>query len=93
MTIRYRGNPLTTVQFDDLDAVAQGFAGVGYQIQGIRNNVVRGDHLDLHQIADQPTVAYQLVRSCHGEASRTIAEHTDGLPDASSTTEKSPPEL
>jgi signal transduction histidine kinase len=55
------------------DTMAQGFAGVGYQIQGIRNSVVRGDRLDLHQIADQLTVAYQLVRSCHGEASRTIA--------------------
>jgi signal transduction histidine kinase len=55
------------------DTMAQGFAGVGYQIQGIRNSVVRGEHLDLHQIADQLTVAYQLVRSCHGEASRTIA--------------------
>jgi len=55
------------------DTMAQSFAGVGYQIQGIRSSVVRGDHLDLHQIADQLTVAYQLVRSCHGEASRTIA--------------------
>ena len=55
------------------DTMAQGFAGVGYQIQGIRNSVIRGAPLDLQQIAEQLTVAYQLVRSCHGEASRTIA--------------------
>ncbi len=55
------------------DTMAQSFAGIGYQIQGIRSSVVRGDHLDLHQIADQLSVAYQLVRSCHSEASRTIA--------------------
>jgi signal transduction histidine kinase len=55
------------------DTMVQSFAGVGYQIQGIRRSVVRGDNPDLHQIADQLAVAYQLVRSCHREASRTIA--------------------
>jgi signal transduction histidine kinase len=55
------------------DTMAQGFAGVGYQIQGIRSSIVRGDHLDSRHIADQLSVAYQLVRSCHEEASRTIA--------------------
>jgi signal transduction histidine kinase len=55
------------------DTMAQGFAGVGYQIQGIRSSIVRGDRLDARHIADQLSVAYQLVRSCHEEASRTIA--------------------
>lgn len=55
------------------DTMAQGFAGIGYQIQGIRSSMVRGDRLDAHHIADQLSVAYQLVRSCHQEASRTIA--------------------
>jgi signal transduction histidine kinase len=55
------------------DTMAQGFAGVGYQIQGIRSSIVRSDRLDAHHIADQLSVAYQLVRSCHEEASRTIA--------------------
>jgi signal transduction histidine kinase len=55
------------------DTMAQSFAGVGYQIQGIRRSVLRGDHLDQEQIADQLSNAYQLVRSCHNEASRTVS--------------------
>jgi signal transduction histidine kinase len=55
------------------DTMAQSFAGIGYQIQGIRHSLVRGDHVDSHHIADQLSVAYQLVRRCHEEASRTIA--------------------
>jgi signal transduction histidine kinase len=55
------------------DTMAQSFAGVGYQIQGIRSGVLRGDRQDYRLIADQLSVAYQLVRRCHEEASRTIA--------------------
>ncbi|WP_263380927.1 family 16 glycoside hydrolase [Granulicella paludicola] len=55
------------------DTMAQSFAGVGYQIQGIRSSVVRGDQLDRQHIADQLAVAYQLIRRCHQEASGTIA--------------------
>ena len=55
------------------DTMAQGFAGIGYQIQGIRTSIVRAHTLDARSIADQLNVAYQLVRSCHEEASRTIA--------------------
>ena len=55
------------------DTMAQGFAGVGYQIQGIRKSIMRGERLDSRLIADQLSVAYQLVRSCHEEAGRTIA--------------------
>lgn len=55
------------------DTMAQSFAGIGYQIQGIRTGVVRAESLDARNIADQLNVAYQLVRSCHEEASRTIA--------------------
>ena len=55
------------------DTMAQGFAGIGYQIQGIRTSIVRGESLDSVSITDQLNVAYQLVRSCHEEASRTIA--------------------
>lgn len=55
------------------DTMAQGFAGIGYQIQGIRTSIVRAETLDARSIADQLNVAYQLVRSCHEEASRTIA--------------------
>jgi signal transduction histidine kinase len=55
------------------DTMAQSFAGVGYQIQGIRRSVLRGDHLDQSRIANQLSDAYQLVRSCHKEASRTVS--------------------
>jgi signal transduction histidine kinase len=54
------------------DTMAQGFAGIGYQIQGIRTGIVRAKTLDAHMIVDQLNVTYQLVRSCHQEASRTI---------------------
>lgn len=55
------------------DTMAQSFAGVGYQIQGIRNSVLRGEGMNSGHIADQLSVTYQLVRRCHEEASRTIA--------------------
>jgi signal transduction histidine kinase len=55
------------------DTMAQGFAGIGYQIQGIRTGIVRAKTLDARNIVDQLNVAYQLVRSCHQEASRTIS--------------------
>lgn len=55
------------------DTMAQSFAGIGYQIQGIRRSVMRYDRPDSRQIADQLSIAYQLVRKCHEQASRTIA--------------------
>lgn len=55
------------------DTMAQGFAGIGYEIQGIRTSIVRAETLDAHNIAERLNGAYQLVRSCHEEASRTIA--------------------
>lgn len=55
------------------DTMAQGFAGVGYQIQGINKIVTGGDTIDRNLVTEQLRVAYQLVRRCHEEASRTIA--------------------
>jgi signal transduction histidine kinase len=55
------------------DTMAQSFAGVGYQIQGIRSSIVHGTHNGPHEVADKLDVAYQLVRRCHEEASRTVA--------------------
>ena len=55
------------------DTMAQGFAGIGYQIQGIRTAIVRGESPDSLSVAEQLNVAYQLVRTCHEEASRTIS--------------------
>jgi signal transduction histidine kinase len=54
------------------DTMAQSFAGVGYQIQGIRRSVIRDGLRDSRLVADQLSDAYQLVRKCHEEASRTI---------------------
>jgi signal transduction histidine kinase len=68
------------VAHDIHDTMAQGFAGVGYQIQGIRSSIVRGEHLDSRHIAEQLSIAYQLVRSCHEEASRTIAMLSSASP-------------
>ena len=55
------------------DTMAQSFAGIGYQIQGIRRSVLRLDHLDQVRVADQLSDAYQLVRSCHKEATRAVS--------------------
>jgi signal transduction histidine kinase len=55
------------------DTMAQSFAGIGYQIQGIRSGILRGENRDSRFFADQLSVTYQLVRRCHEEASRTIS--------------------
>lgn len=55
------------------DTMAQSFAGIGYQIQGIRHSIVSGKDVSSREIASELGVAYQLVRKCHEEASRTIA--------------------
>ena len=55
------------------DTMAQSFAGIGYQIQGIRSSVLRPGQIDTAHIAEQLDTAYLLVRNCHMEASRTIA--------------------
>lgn len=63
------------------DTMAQSFAGVGYQIQGIRSGVQRRDQPEFRRIASQLDVAYQLVRKSHEEASRTIAMLNAATPD------------
>jgi signal transduction histidine kinase len=55
------------------DTMAQSFAGLGYQIQGIRSGILRGEVRESHFIADQLSATYQLVRRCHEEASRTVS--------------------
>jgi len=82
---RWKGETITRererLAHDIHDTMAQGFAGVGYQIQGIRKSIMRGERLDSRLIADQLSVAYQLVRNCHEEASRTIAMLGSASPD------------
>lgn len=55
------------------DTMAQSFAGIGYQIQGIRSGILRGENSDFRFIADQLGTTYQLIRRCHEEASQTIS--------------------
>jgi len=55
------------------DTMAQSFAGIGYQIQGIRHRLTSAEGPAVEEITAQLNVAYQLVRKCHEEASRTIA--------------------
>lgn len=62
------------------DTMAQGFAGIGYQIQGIRKTVAHSDQVDTGHVSDQLTMAYQLVRRCHEEASRTIVMLSSASP-------------
>lgn len=62
------------------DTMAQGFAGIGYQIQGIRKTVMHSPRVDVSHISDQLGLAYQAVRSCHQEASRTIAMLSSASP-------------
>ena len=55
------------------DTMAQSFAGIGYQIQGIRNSVQKIEQRETGAIVEQLDTAYLLVRNCHIEASRTIS--------------------
>lgn len=55
------------------DTMAQGFAGLGYQLQGMRRTIKHHDAPESKRLSEQLTTAYQLVRRCHEEASRTIS--------------------
>ena len=55
------------------DTMAQSFAGVGYQIQGIRSGLKRRENTDVPLAIAQLDLAYQTVRKLHEEASQIIA--------------------
>ena len=63
------------------DTMAQSFAGIGFHLQGIRSSVVRGERGNSAHVAEQLGVAYQLVRKCHEDASRTISVLSSSMPD------------
>lgn len=65
------------------DTMAQGFAGIGYQIQGIHKTVAASAEIDRSHVTEQLRLAYQLVRRCHEEASRTIAMLAPAMPPTS----------
>jgi signal transduction histidine kinase len=51
------------------DTLAQSFAGIGFQLQAIRNNVPRG----AESLERQVDMAISMARTSHGEARRSIA--------------------
>lgn len=54
------------------DTMAQSFAGIGYQIQGLRTSIIRNESVSRKEIAEQLASASELVSRCHAEASHTI---------------------
>lgn len=63
------------------DTMAQGFAGIGYQIQGIHTIVRHKDDPESQRVSEQLATAYQFVRRCHEEASRTISMLAEPAPE------------
>ncbi len=51
------------------DTLAQSFAGIGFQLQAIRNSVPRG----AERLESQVDLAISMARTSHGEARRSIA--------------------
>jgi signal transduction histidine kinase len=54
------------------DTMAQSFAGIGYQIQGLRTSMTRNSGLSREEIANELASTSNLVSRCHADASRTI---------------------
>src|SRR6202020_2166611 len=54
------------------DTMAQSFAGIGYQIQGLRTSIIRNAGLSREEIANELASTSDLVSRCHADASRTI---------------------
>jgi signal transduction histidine kinase len=54
------------------DTMAQSFAGIGYQIQGLRTSIIRNTAVSREEIADELASTSDLVSRCHADASRTI---------------------
>jgi signal transduction histidine kinase len=54
------------------DTMAQSFAGIGYQIQGLRTSIIRNGDLTRDEIANELASTSELVSRCHANASHTI---------------------
>lgn len=63
------------------DTLAQSFAGVGYQLQGIRNGIRNGGPAAWPAINKQLDRACEMVRQTHEEASLSIAMLRSGSPE------------
>lgn len=60
------------IAHDIHDTMAQSFAGIGYQIQGLRTTIIRKADVSQEEIAEQLATTSELVSRCHADASRTI---------------------
>ncbi|SEG68935.1 Histidine kinase [Bryocella elongata] len=60
------------IAHDIHDTMAQSFAGIGYQIQGLRTSILRNAAVSRDEIADQLASTSELVSRCHSDASHTI---------------------
>lgn len=60
------------IAHDIHDTMAQSFAGIGYQIQGLRTSIIRNANVSREEIANELTSTSDLVRQCHADASHTI---------------------
>jgi signal transduction histidine kinase len=55
------------------DTLAQSFAGVAFQLQGIRNGLEHADSAGIERVSQQIDLACDVVRQTHEEASLSIA--------------------
>jgi signal transduction histidine kinase len=55
------------------DTLAQSFAGVAFQLQGIRNGLEQADSAGIERVNQQIDLACEVVRQTHEEASLSIA--------------------
>ena len=60
------------IAHDIHDTMAQSFAGIGYQIQGLRTSIVRNANVSREEIAHELASTSELVSRCHADASHTI---------------------
>jgi len=60
------------ISHDMHDTLAQGFAGVGYHLQGVRKSVREGD-VEQQELLEELDTACRMVTETHREASATIA--------------------
>lgn len=60
------------IAHDIHDTMAQSFAGIGYQIQGLRTSIIRNAAVSREAIAEQLASTSDLVSRCHADASHTI---------------------
>jgi signal transduction histidine kinase len=60
------------IAHDIHDTMAQSFAGIGYQIQGLRTSVIRNASVSREEIAHELASTSDLVSRCHADASHTI---------------------